>query len=467
MKFNQIVLIFLIITFGMMINLAYAQSLPVDCNDITPNSLLLKCDLRGADLSGANLKYADLSGADLSNNNLIGIILQGADLSGANLSYADLSGADLSGANLKYADLSGADLSGVDLSYADLSGADLSHTFTSGIYLRGADLSMESIYHKFEVKDKNKLAIASFVNQTKNPQYYVDRYFNETMYKKWFDKNYSEYVSIYHAIGLEEPEVNELPFNLSTDFKKFNPENFRIFSTSLNYFTSIEKNFHNSTILIRIFSDSNETKSYFKHYVESSKSEIKEIMNFKCIGPWNPPTHLELSDTENIFNMMCIKDNLMIDIFGYDQKIDKIMNEMLNKINNENISSEIINDDVGGGCLIATATYGSELAAQVQQLRELRDNQLLQTESGTAFMGAFNDIYYSFSPIIADYERENPLFKEAVKLAITPMISSLSLMENAESESEVLGIGISVIMLNLGMYLAVPAVMVVGLRRII
>ena len=86
---------------------------------------------------------------------------------------------------------------------------------------------------------------------------------------------------------------------------------------------------------------------------------------------------------------------------------------------------------VGGGCLIATATYGSELAPQVQQLRELRDNQLLQTESGTAFMGTFNDIYYSFSPIIADYERENPLFKEAVKLAITPMISSLSLMENA------------------------------------
>ena len=120
----------------------------------------------------------------------------------------------------------------------------------------------------------------------------------------------------------------------------------------------------------------------------------------------------------------------------------------------------------GGGCLIATATYGSELAPQVQQLRELRDNQLLNTESGAAFMGTFNDIYYSFSPTIADYERENPYFKEAVKLAITPMISSLSLMENAESESEVLGIGISVIMLNLGMYFGVPAIVIVGIRKI-
>ena len=134
------------------------------------------------------------------------------------------------------------------------------------------------------------------------------------------------------------------------------------------------------------------------------------------------------------------------------------------------VSTKSLEDETneeGGGCLIATATYGSEMAIEVQQLRELRDNQLLQTESGTAFMGKFNDIYYSFSPIIADYERENPYFKEAVKLAITPMITSLSLMENAESESEVLSIGISVIALNLGMYLGIPAIAVVGISRII
>ena len=119
----------------------------------------------------------------------------------------------------------------------------------------------------------------------------------------------------------------------------------------------------------------------------------------------------------------------------------------------------------GGGCLIATATYGSEMSQQVQQLRELRDNQLLQTESGAAFMTTFNDIYYSFSPTIADMERENPLFKEAVKIAITPMLSSLSLMENANSESEVISLGLSVIALNLGMYLGVPAIVVVGIRK--
>jgi hypothetical protein len=128
------------------------------------------------------------------------------------------------------------------------------------------------------------------------------------------------------------------------------------------------------------------------------------------------------------------------------------------------VASECISQN-GGGCLIATATYGSEMSNEVQQLRELRDNQLLQTKSGKQFMSTFNDIYYSFSPTIADYERENPLFKEAVKLAITPMISSLSLMDNANSESEVISLGLSVIMLNIGMYLGVPAVVIVGIRK--
>ena len=119
----------------------------------------------------------------------------------------------------------------------------------------------------------------------------------------------------------------------------------------------------------------------------------------------------------------------------------------------------------GGGCLIATAAYGSEMAPQVQLLREIRDNQLMNTEAGAQFMSGFNEFYYSFSPIIADYERENPLFKEAVKVAITPMISSLSLMENAETNSEVLGLGSSVIVLNLVMYLGVPAIVVIGIRK--
>ena len=158
--------------------------------------------------------------------------------------------------------------------------------------------------------------------------------------------------------------------------------------------------------------------------------------------------------------------NSMNQQFAYNECHNNVNSWELNQLDRTDYYGEPQRESSGGGCLIATATYGSEMSTEVQQLRELRDNTLLQTESGSAFMTTFNDIYYSFSPIIADYERENPLFKEAVKLAITPMISTLSLMENAESESEVLEIGISVIMLNLGVYLGVPSVVIVGIRKI-
>jgi len=124
-------------------------------------------------------------------------------------------------------------------------------------------------------------------------------------------------------------------------------------------------------------------------------------------------------------------------------------------------------DDNGGGCLIATATFGSELSPQVQQLREIRDNSLLQTESGRYFMESFNQFYYSFSPTIADLERENPIFKEAVKLTITPLLTSLSLLNYVDmnSESKVLGYGISLILLNVGMYFVLPAIVIHRVRK--
>ena len=124
-------------------------------------------------------------------------------------------------------------------------------------------------------------------------------------------------------------------------------------------------------------------------------------------------------------------------------------------------------DNKGGGCLIATATFGSELAPQVQFLREIRDNTVLSTQSGTSFMTAFNAFYYSFSPTVADWERQNPVFKEMVKITITPLLSSLSLLQYVDinSDTEMLGYGIGIILLNIGMYFVAPTFLIVKLKR--
>ena len=118
-------------------------------------------------------------------------------------------------------------------------------------------------------------------------------------------------------------------------------------------------------------------------------------------------------------------------------------------------------------CLIATASYGSEMAPQVQMLREVRDNILLSTYSGALFMDVFNSAYYSFSPQVAQLENENPVFREAVKTFITPMISTLSVMTLASegSESEVVFFGVSTIGLIVGMYIATPVIAVWQVRK--
>lgn len=87
-------------------------------------------------------------------------------------------------------------------------------------------------------------------------------------------------------------------------------------------------------------------------------------------------------------------------------------------------------------CLIATTAFGSELAPQVQYLREFRNERILSTAAGASFMSAFNSVYYSFSPQVADYERDQPWLQDVVRVAIYPLLGILAISENVYSAGE-------------------------------
>jgi peptide/nickel transport system substrate-binding protein len=84
-------------------------------------------------------------------------------------------------------------------------------------------------------------------------------------------------------------------------------------------------------------------------------------------------------------------------------------------------------------CLIATAAFGSELAPQVQHMRGFRDDHILSTSAGRSFMTAFNTVYYSFSPQVADYERDQPWLQQAIRVAVYPLLGILTVSEKAYS----------------------------------
>lgn len=109
-------------------------------------------------------------------------------------------------------------------------------------------------------------------------------------------------------------------------------------------------------------------------------------------------------------------------------------------------------------CIIAQAAYGSELAPQVQTLRSVRDNQVMNTFVGSQFMRVFNRFYYSFSPQVAEVVASNRLLADMTRTVLTPMIQILTIVRG-QTEVELLVSGLAVSALLALTYLAVPFVM--------
>ena len=245
--------------------------------------------------------------------------------------------------------------------------------------------------------------IPDFVDPKNGAQYYLDRYNNEPAYKKWFDTNYPDY-TIEEAIELKIPNA----------FSEPEPE-----------------------MKIAPFVDPDEDPQYYIYrynnepaYKKWFDTNFPDQTIYEAVGVEAPKTGICGKGT-HFEDGMCVVEKQ------------------------------------GGGCLIATATYGSEMSQQVQLLRELRDNTVLETDAGSSFMSTFNSFYYSFSPTVADWERQSPIFKNAVRGTITPLIASLSILNyvDIDSESELLGYGFSIVMLNLGMYVVGPAFAMLKVRK--
>ncbi|MDG7054424.1 MAG: fibronectin type III domain-containing protein, partial [Nitrososphaerota archaeon] len=165
--------------------------------------------------------------------------------------------------------------------------------------------------------EPKETGIASFVDPNKDPQYYIDRYTNELTYKDWFDSNYPDR-TIYEAVGLENPE----PEKTLASFVDPNQDP-------------------------QSYVDRYNNEEAYMNWFDKNYPEYSSI--YEAVG-------LDEPEVEEPVEGWCGVGTKLID--GV---------------------CTVVKASQGGGCLIATAAYGSEMAPQVQLLREIRDNKVLST----------------------------------------------------------------------------------------
>jgi len=305
--------------------------------------------------------------------------------------------------------------------------------------------------------------VPDFVDPKKGAQYYLDRY-KESAYKEWFDTNFPGY-TIQDAIELaisdafSEPESTKNVPNF-VDPKKGAQYYLDRYNKESSYKGWFDTNYPSYTIEEAI------ELAIPGSFPEPEPEPKKEIAPF--VDPkQDPQYYIDRYNSEPTYKAWFdenFPEQTIYDAVGVEPPKTGICGTGTHYLNGVCVA-----DRQGGGCLIATAAYGSEMSEQVQFLREMRDNTVLGTQSGSAFMETFNSIYYSFSPTIADLERQSPIFKNTVQVAIVPLLSSLSILSLADinSEEEMVGYGIGVILLNLGMYVAGPAIAIIKVRKYI
>jgi len=121
-------------------------------------------------------------------------------------------------------------------------------------------------------------------------------------------------------------------------------------------------------------------------------------------------------------------------------------------------------------CIVASAAHGSELAPEVQFLREFRDRTVMSTFAGAQFMRIFNNFYYSFSPAIAQHVKASPYIAAATRALMYPLLLSLhaaasalpALSANSEIALPFIGILTSCV---IGIMYLAPALVTVSILR--
>jgi hypothetical protein len=92
----------------------------------------------------------------------------------------------------------------------------------------------------------------------------------------------------------------------------------------------------------------------------------------------------------------------------------------------------------GEPCFIATATYGTPMAEEIEILRQFRDEYLLTSPLGQALV----DLYYRASPPIAEFITEHPSLKPILRAGLLPAVTTATVSVNTTVAEKITIVGV-------------------------
>ena len=277
------------------------------------------------------------------------------------------------------------------------------------------------------IKNGQKIEIKSIYS--KGPHEFNDNYsicsdssvgkcfakLNDTHYFVDSDRQYGHLLGKWALVAKYGEEGFSTPFEITT------PKPFELYTSTQKY-TIRQLKDAGLQIIFLGSKVSNQTKLYLEIFKIKDSSEVSILQTEVPVEVLNEPPYYEKFP-------ITFPNKVPFDVGRY--KITAAWGDLYASNVFEIIEEVPVvdNSQKGGGCLIATAAYGSELAPQVQMLREFREQKIMSTSSGASFLRTFNTMYYSISPTIADAERQNPYLQVIVKAVLYPLIGILDITQ--------------------------------------
>ena len=178
------------------------------------------------------------------------------------------------------------------------------------------DEIQETLTSSDHVTADTTIGLADFVDASKDPQHYVDRYYKESTYKAWFDRNYPE-LTIEEAVGYTENVISVYEnLNIKTPEPALEVSNLVTADTTIGLADFVDASKDPQHYVDRYYNESTYKAWFDRNYpeltieeavgysnnIEEIKSTVKEIIDSEIVPEADASSSSSIAEPPDLTN---------------------------------------------------------------------------------------------------------------------------------------------------------------------